>query len=231
MTIAVGAHVSKHSTSLVTVTTTNAVTSTASGSSFVVFTTTGGATAPTITDSKGNTYTQIGSTIAGGLGYCAAAYIKVNGTGGSSHTFTATTGTNENTSLYAVEVTGALTTASIQDRSPAGILDTASPYTTNLTGATTQANELLLAFAATGTASGTETLTWGNSFTAIDAEGDANFSTGGDAQLVVSAMGSYQGSVTSSGAGTTEAVMFILSLRSAVPGNPVGIFYGGGTTS
>ncbi len=230
MSIAVGGHVSKHSTSLVTVTTTAGVTTQASGSTFVVFATTGGTTAPTITDSNLNVYSQVGSTITSALGYCGAMYIKVNGTGGSGHTFTATTLTNENTSLYAIEVTGG-PTSGIQDRAPAGILDTASAYTSNLTGATTQANELLLAFIATGTSSGTETLTWGNSFGALDAEGDANFSTGGTASLVVSAMGSYQSSVTSSGAGTTEGICFIISLKDTTPGNPPGIFYGAGTTS
>jgi hypothetical protein len=100
--------ISKTSASAASVTTA-AVTTTASGSLFIVgiacFTNKIGATP--ITDSKGNTWTQaLGSTGSGANGYIAIFY-SANATGGASHTFTFTPTSSDFIAIGVLEVQGA----------------------------------------------------------------------------------------------------------------------------
>lgn len=226
MAIAVGAHA--RSTSLITgatVEVTPTVTTQASGSSFYAFIGwAGSGAAPTITDSKANTgWAQVGSTTVSSWDATVkcALFEKVNGTGGTLHTCTATfVGGQTVATLWFLEVTGGLT-ASIRDQTPAVNDDSASPYTSN-TATTTQANELLLAFAMTDSASGTETFTWGGTpaFTSIG-EDETNASanvTGSIASANVTSTGTYNSSFTSAGAGTTRGITLLITLKDLVAG-------------
>jgi hypothetical protein len=229
MTIALGVHASAATTTPALVIVTPTRTSSASGSTYSVgvgwFTAAGAGVAPTVTDSKGNTYTQVGSTLQSGgtPNFRFAIFESVNGTGGTLHTCTATFLANQDViSIWWNEITGGLTSG-IRDQAPGGNDDTASPYTSLTTGTTAQANELLIAYGGTLSASGTETITWGNSFTSTgDDRTNANAEvTGSAATRVVSATGAYQSSFTSAGAGTTEALVFIATYKDITAGgNP-----------
>jgi hypothetical protein len=90
---------------------TSPVTTQVSGSSIVLFVGALDSSSPPGTDSKGNTYTQIGSwqSYASGQGFLSA-WIKKNAAGGSGHTFNITNGTTTSTgpeaTLFAIEVIG-----------------------------------------------------------------------------------------------------------------------------
>ena len=131
-------------------------TTSASGSSFlavVVFDS--GSTLTGVADSKSNAYSQIGSTIAGG-GVSIALYKSENGTGGASHTCTATfTGTPSGT-VYFIELTGCSATPT-DTGSFASVADTTDPYTVT-TGTFAQANNIVIAVG--GSSSGTNPNNW-----------------------------------------------------------------------
>lgn len=229
MTIALGAHVSAANGVAGLAITTATRTTAASGSTFsvaVVWFASGGVGAvPTVTDSKGNTYTQVGSALTNGNNRCAI-FESVNGTGGTLHTFTATFLANQDViSIWANEITGALT-VSPRDQAPGGNDDNASPYTSLTTGTTAQPNEILIAYGFTLSVSGTEVFTWGNSFTGTgDDQTNANADfTGTSGTRVVSAVNTYQASFTSTGAGSTEALVFIVTYKDLVSGASVAIF-------
>lgn len=172
-------------------TTTDAITTAGSGSSFVICVVyEAGATEPTISDSKSNSYTRIGSVQQVSTTYSAYAawYLCTNGTGGSGHTFTAAKASSYPT-VFACEITGGVT-ASLLDQNTGAALDSTSPIASG-TITTTQANALLLGF--TGTAqNSTGVFTPGNSFTTVQSLGDAAFWTGNLAKRVVSSTGTYE---------------------------------------
>lgn len=237
MTISVGGHAKGFTTSSNTTCTTGSFTSQASGSTFSVSVGWyGTAITPTISDNKGNTYSQVGSTVAfsGDALAQQALFECVNGAGGSGHTVTATYLTAADViTLFANEVLGALT-VSPRDRAPGGNQDTTSPYLSALTGTTAQADELALAYGWTYTTTSPEALTWGNSFTAIDAQ-DSNY-TGGCSSRVLTAVGDYQSSFTSSGGGIDPAegaVTFIVTYKAIAASGAAAsaLFFGAGSTS
>lgn len=214
MTISVAQSGKKIENSSSTITTGN-VTTAASGSGFFVFVCWyGSATFTSLADNKGNSYAQIGSEIAmsGDSTFKGRLYYVQNGFGGSNHNWTATLSAGAITTLLWCEVTGGVTSGLV-DQSPAGLQDTSSPFVTNTTGTTSQASELLLAFFGTYSA-GSETITWGNSFTQVVAEGNgAANCTAGVGQRLVSSTGIYTGSITSNQA--SETFGFILTLKDA----------------
>lgn len=224
MSASVGYHAKSTVTGSALVNNSSGGTTQVSGSSFYISIAwvSASATVPAITGkiggvADGNTYTQVQSTVTGTVASYHVAIFKCElGHGGASHVFTATWGAAVDVStMFIIEVLNGAAT-SPTDQAPAGLLDQASPYTSNVTGTTAQADELALAFAYTGSSSGTEVLAWGNSFAALDAEGNANSAmTGGTATLSLVSIGTYQSSFTSSGGGTTEAISFILTVKSA----------------
>lgn len=221
MAIAVGASLGQNN--LTSGSATSSITTTASGSTFVVCAVCGnGQSSISISDSKSNTYSAIGTISSTGWGGSAQLFYVENGTGGSSHTFTATYSGGGSHAIFAVEVTGGLTSG-ILDQTVSWIVDSADPYVSNTTGTTAQADELALSFAATTTSSGTETLTWGNGYSAVCAAGDANYVTGGCGSKVLSATGTTFGQVSSSGAGTSQADMVVITLKAAGGGGGGGI--------
>lgn len=221
MSIAIGAHATAANAgpSATSVTTTGVTTTGGAGTVFVAAIGAFNGAPSSLTDSKGNTYTQVGSTQASSAdaNLRLAIYECIGGTGGASHTFTGHTGSGAVISIWVVEVTG-VSTASPRDQAPAISDDTASPYTSG-TANTTQANEALISFASTFSSSGTETLTWGNSFTGLDAQTNANADiTGGSATRLVTATGAYSSSFTSAGAGTAAALVGLVTYMEASAG-------------
>jgi hypothetical protein len=127
--------------------TTTAVTTQATGSTFVVF---AGCypveTAFTITDNKGNMYTLVGSVVSNVPDTISAGmYICVNGVGGSGHTFEAASSGSYN-SIYAVELKGVATSSPQDGHAMAtSVTSNDGPYVSgNIT--TTNANDILIAF-------------------------------------------------------------------------------------
>lgn len=214
MAIAVGQHTHLANTFLAGGVTTPSITTSASGSSFLLCLILAVGLAPTISDSKSNTYTLVGTTSTSIFGEIISMYLSTNGTGGSGHTASASWTGSGLGDLYLIEITGGATSGLLdQISSPQWNDDSSSPFTTNATGTLSQANELAVAFTATGTNSGTETLTWGNGFTQIDADGNSSGATGGTAFLVTSATTPVVASFTSAGAGTTEAVSMVATFK------------------
>lgn len=175
-------------------------------------------TPSSVPDSKSNTYSQVGSTLvySADNNIKAALYRCIGGTGGASHTFTANFGAAQDVlSVWWHETTGG-DTSSITDQAPAGAEDGLSPYASS-SATTTQANELLVTLTATINVSGTEAITWGNSFvsTGDDITNASSFITGSMATRSVSATGTYSSSFTATGAGTFAALTFLITYKEA----------------
>lgn len=200
------------------------ITTAASGSSFLVYVSTDlNATVSSIQDSKSNSYSQVGTTLTNflGFGVNACVYLCTNGTGGSGHTATANLSASADGEIYFVEILNGAT-ASIVDALSSAFWndDSATPFTSNNV-VTANATDLLLAFTITGSSSGTETLTWGNSFTQVVADGSALRFTGGIAKRLVTSTGTYTSSFTAAGAGTTEAATAVIALKDGSGGGGI----------
>lgn len=217
MAIAVGQHVSVQGTSNATSFTTPAATTAASGSTFLISVAFNPGNFSSVSDSKSNTYVSIQTEVDDNT-HGNASWWKYaqNGTGGAGHTATINVAAADLCNVHLTEITGGATTG-ILDQAPAGINDTTSPFTSNTTGTTTQANELVLAFVQTGGTGATETLTWGNSYTAVDTLNNTNFRTSYVGKLNVTSTGTQQSSVTSSSA--AAAISFIATFKEASGSN------------
>lgn len=209
-------------TSAATTVTLSATTTT--GSSWVVFVSNqGGYGVTPVTDNKGNTYVQIGGdvtafTVVGTLWY------KENGTGGASHIFTGTNASSNLATIIVIEITGGATSG-ILDQSRTGNDDVATPFTSSVTGATSQANEVVLAFTFDNRSTNSG-LTWGASFLSLVDVTNNNFITCAAAKLNVTSIGTQQSSFTS--AVTTEAVTYIATFKElggAAPVTPRTIYH------
>lgn len=219
MAIAIGQSAKKATTTGTA--TTDTVTTAASGSTFLIGAIIDGGSfsATPVQDSKSNTYTQIGSELTLGSARCRVYYCE-NGTGGSSHTATATQTGSNGTSVFFAEVTGGLTSG-ILDKT-ASTTDSPSPFSSGLTATTTQANELLVSFLfgnsgsnpATHASSGaTPSTGWTIHQEVTDGN---NYWTGLVGSAVVSSTGQYEGSWTESGA--SSAVVFTITLKEGSSG-------------
>src|SRR5574343_667241 len=125
--------------------TTASVNTGATGSAFFLFVQfEGGSTFTSVTDNKGNTYTQIGTELTANSGAKSRIYYCQNAAGGTGHTFTATVSTNVAITLHAVEITGAKSASVLNPTPPAANDDLASPFTSNNI-TTLQADALLVA--------------------------------------------------------------------------------------
>lgn len=194
MAIALGASTSTGYTGIDS-TTTAAITTAASGSTVVVAAHwQNGSGAPTISDSKSNGFTLVGSVRQVdsngsylshiGLWYCE------NATGGAGHTVTVAK-TGGAPSVYVVEIIGGRLSG-ILDQNTGAALDTASPVTSGSV-ITTQAAELLLGFVGTYHAGTGPAFTPGNSFTTLEEITDAaSYWTGCLSYRLVDSTGSYE---------------------------------------
>lgn len=179
-----------------TTATTAAVTTQATGSTFVVGYVSVSVCA-TPTDSKSNTYVAIGSEVTHG-GAAIHLYYCENGTGGSGHTATVAT-CGSFTTIFFVEITGGLTSGILDSGASADASDSATPFDVT-SGTTAQAVELLIAmFGSNGT--GTAAVAVSGPFTMVqDEENGASFSKGGIAYQITSGTGAFTASFTDSDA-------------------------------
>jgi hypothetical protein len=172
-----------------------------------------------VTDSKSNTYTGTTAEIPSGDadGRNARQMYKENGAGGSGHTFTFNVG---NTTAYAglivKEVSGALTSGSLDQTATKNNNSGTTNMTTSLTATTAQADEIVCGFGA-GTVNGNNFVNHsGNGFTV-----DQNIAFSGgasepqiSASKVVSATGTYE--YTWDALGTESGIIGIVGTYKAV---------------
>jgi hypothetical protein len=133
-------------TGAVNTVTTGALTTSASGSIFVVCCVGNTGGTRSVTDSKGNTYALVtngGPLTNTNSGYTVYIYACVNGTGGASHTFTFNDSAQSVPGAFAFEITGAATSSALDVDAGAG--NTAgTPVNNPVT--TTVTNDLVVSF-------------------------------------------------------------------------------------
>lgn len=168
--------------------TTASGTSTVSGSTFLIFVAwDNGVNVSTISDSKSNTYTALGTEQLDGVGGRSRVYRCINGTGGTSHTATATFSGTAFPTLHLIECTGVDTTSPIdvvaQTQTSGG--SSGSSSTIN-TGTLSTANQVVVGLAALNNRSnGTYA---SSTLTMISQEDDiVSYWTSGVAKTVVTA--------------------------------------------
>jgi len=187
-------------TSTSSVTTAGGTTTT--GSTFVISASFDpGANISSVTDSKGNTYTQVVTPQTTSSGSKLAMYYCANGTGGASHTATVNYSATAYSVVYLVEVTGA---ASASFDVTAKTVDTSSPFTVS-TGTLAQADEVVITAVANDDGS---SVNYTSSNTTIIGENNdtANYWTGAISKQVVASTSSFTPSFTLS-AGTNLALI------------------------
>lgn len=179
--------------------TTSAVTTTANSGIEIIVTATG-TTAPTVSDSKGCTWTQIGSRVEV-ASYPGSIWHFKNegGTRGSSHTFTAAAG---DVSILVQEVLG---DSPVVDVSNEGVDNGTSPWDSP-TLTPTVPDFLLVAGIGTNSAGSTETYTAGNSFTRQQQvqNGSLYWTCAVGTRVVAGGSGSYNSSWTAAYAPTSS---------------------------
>lgn len=190
--------------------TTNALTTQASGSIFVVIAAGQAGISNTVTDSKSNSYGLPILDLENGAGQGVKLWYKENGVGGASHTAT-NAGIGDGT-LYFLELTGMLTSGAL-DQSDSN-LDSTNVFTTD-TITTTQAVETIIAVA-----SGIGDYTAGNGFTIIQEETDGGlYWPSAVAVRDVTSINSYSATFTDAGANPTALI--IVSFKAASSGGTV----------
>jgi hypothetical protein len=196
------ANARKANTSGANTTTTTSFTSTAGSTIWVGVSDASGQGSLTISDNKGNTYTQIGTTRTSASGAQIRRYYCANIAGGAGHTVTATWGSNSDATVHVLELAG-VATASLDSAASAQTDDSNPPWTVT-SGTLAQADSIAIAM--TGTAFNG---TWSESsgFTVQTQEGDNNlYWTGCAASRVVAATTALTPSFTISGGGSDCAV-------------------------
>jgi hypothetical protein len=177
------------------------VTTQASGSSFFLFVCLPGGTAvATVSDSKGNTWTQVGTTqtYASGGGTWTV-WSALSGTGGSGHTFSlqsvppsSSTGGPEGV-IFAVEVIGGHSVDAFSLGTSTANPIVATPVTTS------HPSEILLMFAMADSFGPGDTYTPSSPFSILDQQQNGGDSmAGATAWRVTGASGSYGGNCGSS---------------------------------
>lgn len=203
MALAIGQHVASGYSNLNSVTTSAITTSTTTN--FILITISeNGTGAPTITDSKSNTWTQRATVTCPG-GYTEEPYhifTSIGATGGSSHTFTASK-SDGFPSIFVVEITGSAAYGEVLSATL-----TADPKVT--AALTAAAGSALVAFSG---GEGQTSASWGGSFTGQDSITDSAYWQGSSAARIVSSAGSYTAPCTT-GNGTLSAA-FLLELTDA----------------
>lgn len=204
--------------------TTTAGTTSASGSTFVAAVSwDASATSPAVTDSKGNSYTGLGTPQADTFGAYIQLFVCQNGTGGSSHTATFTTTGSSYPVIHLIEITGAA--AASLDQIAQG-QDFASPFT--LTSPTLlQADEVVISVCANQNGTGNYAT---SNFTLLSQEPDtSNYWTSGVGSLVVAATTAVTPSWTK-GAGAAGLALATFKQASGGGGGATrGIPFGPGT--
>jgi hypothetical protein len=217
--------------------TTAAITTAASGNSFVVGVSAhNGHVNGAPTDSKSNAYTQLGTEQVVGSNGAINLFVKENGVGGASHTFTQTFGVAADPVVMVAELTG-VTTTPVDTGSRVQAADLTSPMTVT-SNAFSQADEIVLVlFGGTDSNSNPATHAESTGFTIFVEDVDSTqFWSGFLAYKVISATTALTPSVTQTGAsqGGLHIVGFKASTASG-GGKPIGPFarktYGAGGLS
>jgi hypothetical protein len=196
------ANARKANTSGANTTTTTSFSSTAGSTIWVGVSDASGQGSLTISDNKGNTYTQIGTTRTSGSGAQIRRFYCTNIAGGAGHTVTATWGSNSDATVHVLELAGT-DTASLDSAASAQADDNNPPWTVT-SGTLAQADSIAVAMTGTAFAG-----TWSESsgFTVQTQEGDNNlYWTGCAATRVVAATTALTPSFTISGGGSDCAV-------------------------
>lgn len=194
---------------------TASVTTSVAGSIFVCACYWGGSqTFVSLGDTKGNVYTQIGTEQTSGTDKSRLYYIE-NGVGGAGHVATLTVSGTTGVTLLMQEITGGLTSGSLDQNGAR--TDAASPFTLAAGLTTVQADELLITalFGDSGSNPGTHAET-GLGLSTIQAEetDGTTFWTGAEATAVKSATGTFNPSWTESGA--TAGMVFLATFKAAI---------------
>lgn len=158
-----GAHTAKNGAAVTTLTT-DAVTTAASGSLFIIAVVYGtGSGVTSVSDSKSNTYTEIGAEL---FNIAKIRWWRCEGgTGGGSHTATANFGSAEEPSVFFFEFGGCLTSGALDQQTSIG--DSATPFAIT-SGATTQADEVVFGFMGSGSGDNPATKAESTGHTIID---------------------------------------------------------------
>jgi len=216
MAIAAALIGTRGTTTTATVTTTAGTSTGGSGTIFQIFVSFDpGVTISSVTDSKSNTYSLVG-TVVTGRGKLAR-YRCVGGTGGASHTATVNFSGNAFAVAHLVEVTGAATSTP-GDISTSAV-DTTSPYTIS-SGTLAQAAEVVIAAIESNTGvNGAYSESTG--FTILSQESDFNnFWTSAVASLVVASTTGVTPSFTRSGDDDAFDAALVLDTFKEASGGP-----------
>lgn len=185
-----------------------------------------------VTDTLGNTYLPIGATESfpsQTTTYKVRRYALIGGVAGTGDLTAAFTNANDLVTMFIRQGLSSVGTTIAQDQAPAALAEThsdATPYVSN-SATTVFADELLLATVFTASNSGTEAFTQNNSFVTDSEQDNTSIITGCSSHRVVSATGTFTASVTSSGAGTTEAITLLTTFNEIAAGAPTNaLFFG-----
>jgi len=202
--------------------TTSAVTTQATGSTLVAFAF--GGNIPSISDSKSNTWntpTGGNQSFNGGFGHAVISYVQ-NATGGSSHTFTASS-SGGGLQIMVLELIGAVTTGGYDafavSNPTGGTTTVATPSIT-----TVAANAAVVACA--GGASSTNNAPTSANGTVVDSISGANFVTGGDSWFIKATAGSTSDTLTFSTQTSYDMAAFTISFAPASTGSSLTANFG-----
>lgn len=170
----------------------------------------------TVSDSKGNTYSLIGSVVTAGTAKLAA-YICEGGTGGASHTGSMTFSGSAFPTLHLLEVTVAATSTPL-DIAVSGS-DSATPYTLS-SGTLAQAAEAVIAMCEINAVGNVGSYSVTGGFTILSEEPDAdNYWTSGVAAQITAATTAVTASFTrTNGGAATLSGLLIVSIKEATGG-------------
>lgn len=213
MAVTLGIHTLKGAINPASVYTTPGQTTTAGSSIYMGFATQSGQFS-SVSDSKGNVWTQVGTEITYGAGGdISRVYVNDSGTRGASHTFSLNLGASTFALLFVVEVltTDPISSLDQQDR----VADATSPVTSPTIN-TTLGDSALITFEFSNSSGSDETHTTGGSFASGDKLDEQNLTldvTGCSGAKVVTVTGAYNSAVTVGGSTLSDAVCWIISVK------------------
>lgn len=191
----------------------------ATGDTIAVWFNYGTSTDPTsVTDNKGNTYTQRTKVTRFGS-FTSFLYTCENATGGAGTIVTLNIGFTEYPTLGAAAIQGVLTSGALDALQTSGT-DTAQPWTL-ATGTLAQADEIVFGFIGSDSGGPSDSFTEGSGMTKLGEVVDSGlYWTGALAYAVVASTATYTQSWTNSGGGS-NSTQIIVSFKASAGGGPV----------
>jgi hypothetical protein len=179
---------------------------------------TAGAPTVTFTDNKGNTWTRVGIQINDGAGNYIDRFYSANATGGTGHTFTASSSVSvTGMDVFVAEVRNAKTSA-VYDTSGVGTSGSqTAPISSGTVSVTPPHNEILISTIVTNQTGTTIIYTAGSGWTALDTVSDSSAGSPNFAMAyrVVTNAGNYTTTWTTNTGTTFNAVSAIDAFFSA----------------